>query len=194
MKRASVRVNSIPRRLREYDSWCRNEGTARYGEEGAKWGRPWGPPFVVYGKIPSPGALASLERRFGSLPRSYVKLLETVGYAGFRSGAYGVLKILSARRVVELYRCVQHEIECGQDAMERWTGDRGPDLSAWIPVMAGEGLDGCWALLDTSHAGGRIMYWDTDQSGFVDDVYPNLASFFSMLLERASGDSPLRLT
>lgn len=189
-------ATDLPGLLEHYKEWCRKEGTDRYGEESASegWSIPWQEPFITSGPVPSGETLALLADKFGALPNSYLDVLASVGSSSFRSASAGLLRILEPEEVLKLYENVQGQMDFADGLREEIQEEDGIDFSKFIPVMAGAGTDGYWGLLDLSSEAGQILYWDNDQAGYMEDVFPDLACFVAYLLDKAKTDNPPRLT
>jgi hypothetical protein len=154
----------------------------------------WREPFVLRGSKPDAQALMLLRERFGHLPDTYLQVFEQLGMVAFRSGYYGMLRVLSPNEVIELFDHVQSEMDFASGLREMLLSEDGIDFSQLIPVMSGHGIDGKWALLDISSSEGRVFLWDTDQAGYFEDIFDNLPTLIVYLLEKAQTEDPPRLT
>jgi hypothetical protein len=103
--------------------------------------------------------------------------------------------MLSPEKIMECYDIVQGEMDFSDGLREEIEDEDGIDFSKFIPVMAGEGQDGRWALLNLSKKDyGQILYWDTDQAGYLKWTYKNLDEFILASFSGAREGKPLRLT
>ena len=106
-----------------------------------------------------------------------------------------VAKMLSTTQIIEMYEIVQNEMDFNGGLREELLAENDFDFSKYIPVMSGKGIDGRWALLNIDkNSNGEILLWDTDQAGYIDDVFENLEIFINTSIAKAKDDNPLRLT
>jgi hypothetical protein len=175
-------MESFKQKLEDYKQWSIDQD----------WFQPEEHAVIIQA---GPGAdeIQLLEDEFGKLPASYIQTLDEFGLSSFTYDCY-VTRMLSPAEVIDLHEAVQAEMDFSDGLRETLLAE-GVDLSRYIPVMAGAGMDGCWALLNINEdSKGEIMYWDTDQPGFTDDIYDNLGSFIHESIDRAKENDPLRLT
>lgn len=198
MHKVTANVSELADLLDTYEAWCVVEGKARFGEESETegWSRPWEAPFVERGAPLAAEALAPLTSTFGELDGDYTKIITELGPFAFRSGSYGLLRVLPPDEAAHLHELVQSEMDFHDGLREEILEEDGLDFAKLIPVMTGESRDGMWGLWDTSSESGRIVYWDTDQAGDLEWTFPNLASFIASLLATARDPAcePPRLT
>jgi hypothetical protein len=175
-------MTDIQQKLADYKEWSIQQDWYQ-SEEHA----------MVLQSAPGVDEIQLIEDQFGKLPASYIQALNEFGISSFTYDCY-VTRMLSPAEVIELYEVVQDEMDFSDDLRDMLL-EEGVDLSKYIPVMAGAGMDGCWALLNIGEdSKGEIMYWDTDQPGFTDDIYDSLGAFIQQSIDRAKENNPLRLT
>jgi hypothetical protein len=149
---------------------------------------------VVIREAPNDNEIKLLIDKFGQLPKSYLETLKQFGLSEFTYESYKT-KMLAPAEIIELYDIVQDEMDFSDGLREEILEEDGLDFSKYIPVMAGDGQDGCWALLNIDkESKGEILYWDTEQAGHIEDVFNNLNTFILKSLSRAKQENPLRLT
>jgi hypothetical protein len=150
--------------------------------------------IVVIREAPTDEEINLLLDKFEYLPISYLETLKLFGLSEFTYDCYKT-KMLSPIEIIELYEFVQEEIDFTKGLRKEILEEDGLDFSKFIPVMAGDGQDGCWALLNIDKdSKGEILYWDTDQAGYVGDIFQNIETFILESLSRAKQNNPLRLT
>ncbi len=150
--------------------------------------------YITIQHEPNATELEILVDKFGKLPQSYLKTLVDFGLSEFTYDCYKT-KMLSPKQIIEFYDVVQNEMDFTDGLREEIKIEDGIDFSKYIPVMAGEGQDGCWALLNLDKKNnGQILYWDTDQSGDLESTFKNLEEFILSSFSRAKDNNPLRLT
>lgn len=150
--------------------------------------------YVVIRNAPSQKEIDLLVKEFGNLHKSYIDTLNDFGLSEFTYD-YFQTRMLSPKEIIELYETVQGEMDFANEISDWLLEEKGLDFSKYIPVMAGKGTDGCWALLNISEdSKGEILYWDTDQAADVDAVFENIETFILQSISRAKQNNPLRLT
>jgi len=180
-------MNQLKTELENYKKWAATQSWSK-AEDNKE--------CVVIREAPSAKEMEIVAEKFGKLPSSYLETLSLFGLSEFICDGYKT-KMLSPAKIIELYDVVQGEMDFYEDygIRELVLEEDGLDFSRDIHVMAGDGLDGCWALLNVGeNSNGEILYWDTDQSGYVGDIFPNLEAFILEAIARAKLNNPLRLT
>lgn len=150
--------------------------------------------IVIFNDPPTQKEINKLIERFGNLHQSYLDTLNNFGLSEFMFDIFKY-RMLSPDEVIDYYDLIDCEMDFHDGLREELLKD-GFDFSVYIPVMAGDGIDGCWALLKTGpDSKGEILYWDTDQAGYVQDFNDNLDAFIMECITRVMSDEePLPLT
>ena len=176
-------MKDLKNALTEYKEWLINQSWFEKGKE-----------YVIEKEAPSPEDLKLLVDKFGDLPVSYLEVLIEFGLSEFANEHYKTI-MLPPKKILELYDVVQSEMDFADGLREEILEEDELDFADYIPVMAGEGEDGCWALLNVgADSNGEIMYWDTDQAGVIDYEFENLEEFILQSLAKAKQGDYLRLT
>ena len=171
--------------LEKYNSWVSQQD---WYQENLKEN------YVIIKDAPTQLEIDLLFAKFGNLSKSYVETLINFGLSEYWCNGY-LTKILSPTQIIEMYEIVQNEMDFNNGLREELLAENGFDFSKYIPVMSGKGEDGRWALLNiNNNSKGEILLWDTDQAGFIDDVFENLETFINTSIARARDNNPLRLT
>lgn len=180
-----INDNKLITALEDYKKWIT---TQDWFEENNKDN------YLTIQHAPNAKELEILVDKFGKLPQSYLKPLVDFGLSEFTYDCYKT-KMLSPKQIIEFYDVVQNEMDFNDDFREEIEEKDGIDFSKYIPVMAGEGQDGCWALLNLDKKNnGQILYWDADQPGDLGSTFKNLEEFILSSFSRAKVHDPLRLT
>lgn len=174
-------MSDLVKKLHEYAEWSKVQDWA-YGEDG---------PRAVINGPPSDHELSTVEKRFGKLPASYLQALETFGLSEF-SHEWNVTRMLPPAEIVEYYEIVQGAMDFSRGIRKLVLKEDGIDFYRYIPIIAGRGVDGIFALLSLDD--GKVMYWDADQSGYVKDIFENTEAFLTVAIDRAMKSHPMRLT
>jgi hypothetical protein len=167
--------------LTQYSKWCEQQD----------WFRRTNQQAVDIQPPPTHTEISKLEKKFGKLPQSYLSTLASFGLSSYIYDAY-LTKMLAPKEIIECYEIVQNEMDFNDGVRELLLEEDQLDFSNHIPVMAGKGHDGRWVLLNMEN--GKILYWDTDQSAYCDDMYENLEAFILDSIDRAKHNNPMRLT
>jgi hypothetical protein len=150
--------------------------------------------YVEIASPPSIDEISQLEEKFGKLPISYLTALNDFGLSTFAYDRY-LTKMLSPQEIINYYEIVQNEMDFYDGLREEILEEDNLDFSKYIPVMAGEGVDGCWALLYIGEdSTGKIMYWDADQAGYLEDEFDSLEDFIGYVIKQTMKGDPVRLT
>ena len=150
--------------------------------------------YIIIRDAPKQLEIDLLIAKFGDLPKSYFETLNNFGLSEYWCDCY-FTKMLSPSEIIEMYEIVQNEMDFVDGLREELLAENGLDFSKYIPVMSGKGDDGRWALLNIDkNSKGEIVLWDTDQAGYIDDVFENLETFINTSIARARDNNPLRLT
>lgn len=150
--------------------------------------------YVIIKDAPTQLEIDLLIAKFGNLPQKYVETLNNFGLSAYWCDC-NLTKMLSPSEIIEMYEIVQNEMDFNDGLREELLAENDFDYSKYIPVMSGEGIDGRWALLNIDkNSKGEILLWDTNQAGYIDDVFENLEIFINTSIARARDNNPLRLT
>ncbi len=176
--------NKYQKQLEEHALWVKTQDWYDSKKE----------PYAIFKNPPLLEEINQLKEKFGDLPASYLKTLTEFGLSEFTYDCY-TAKMLSPKEIISSYDIIQDEMDFNDGLREDILEEDGVDFYKFIPVMAGKGVDGAWALLDLSEENnGQILYWDTDEAGDIESTFENLEEFILELFERSRTDDPLPLT
>ncbi len=177
-------MNKYQKQLEEHALWAKTQDWYNRAKE----------PYAIFKSPPLSEEIDQLKAKFGDLPASYLKTLAEFGLSEFTYDCY-TAKMLSPQEIITSYDIIQDDMDFNDGLREDMLEEDGVDFYKFIPVMAGKGVDGAWALLDLSEENnGQILHWDTDQPGDIESTFENLEAFISELFERSRTDEPLPLT
>lgn len=180
VKQGDYTMTNFKTVLVDYENWYKKQDFADSSQT-----------CVILKSPPTPEQLSDLKAKFKTLPDTYLNTLNDFGLSSYQCDIY-MTRMLAPEEVIRFYDLVQDEMDFNDELRDDILEEDNLDFYRFIPVMAGEGTDGCWVLLNLDT--GKVLLWDTDQPGDMDGMYDNLETFILDSIDSAQKGEPIRLT